>query len=388
MRFDLLAAVAARLEVAAAGGARVATRLAFWRAYDPARVRPETLVYAIDRAGREPEPWTLRLDGDGLIAQEYTRGPPTHVLPDDVFVHGPLGPRVPRQVREALRARMLGALRPGHGLSAAQGFPSIDHARIPPRTWSWDRRHDGETSLSTGPGVVTLGYQYGHDTGWTDYAPERVLSGDPRIHLFAPPEVERAVMADLEQARAAPSEPLPPSVDAYAALRARAVDRAPWAVSTRLVTPAAPVMREHRWGVRAALAVYGSLRPDVALPEAPTAFDAYAHGHCYNARGDDAWIAPDGSGVIRAEHWFGGLPGDGVDDVWHVLPGGGRRVCFEVCTDSTQNELEVTLSADDAPTLAGLRAHVAALLGAYGFTAPDERAPSDARRRTDLRSAP
>lgn len=388
VRFELLAAVAARLDDAAVSGPRDATRLAFWRSYDPARVRPETLVYAVERAGRAPAPWTLRLDGYGLFAQAYASAPPTHLLPDDVFVHGPLGARAPRQVREALRARMLGALRPGHGLGPADGIPALAHERIPQRAWSWDRRHDGETGLSTEPGAVTLGYQYGHDTGWTDYSPERVLSGDPRIHLFAPPEVERELMDALEQARGAPPERRPPSVEVYAALRARAVDRAPWPVSTRLVTPVAPVTREHAWGERAALAVYGSLRPEVALPEAPTAIDPYAHGRCYNARGDDAWVAPDGTGVIRAEHWFGGLPGDGVDDVWHVLPGGGRRVLFEVCTDSTQNELELTLSADDAPTLAGLRAHVAALLDAYGFAAPEERAPSEARRRTDLRSAP
>lgn len=386
--FELIAAVAARLDVAALSCARDVTRLAFWRSYDPARVRPETLVYVIERARSEPEPWTLRLDGHGLIAQEYVRAPPTHVLPDEVFVHGPLGARAPLHVRETLRARMLGALRPGHGLSAAQAFPSLDHARIPRRAWSWDRRQDGETGLSVEPGAVTLGYQYGHDTGWTDYAPERVLSGDPRIHLFAPPEVEREVMEALNLARVAPSEPRPPSVEVYASLRARAVDRAPWGVSTRLVAPVAPATREHDWGRRAALAVYGSLRPELALPAAPTAFDAFAHGRCYNARDDDAWIASDGTGVIRAEHWYGGLPGDGVDDVWHVLPGGGRRVMFDVCTDSTQRELDVTLSADDAATLAALRAHITALLDAYGFASPEERAPSADRRRTDLRSVP
>lgn len=388
VRFEVLAAVAARLDAAAVGSPRDATRLAFWRAYDPARVRPETLVYAVERAGGALEPWPLRLDGHGLIAQEYLRGSPTHLLPDEVFAYGPPGPRAPRHVRETLRTRMLAALRPGHGLTAADGFPSLAHALIPRRDWTWDRRHDGETGLSTEPGVVTLGYRYGHDTGWTDYAPERVLSRDPRIHLFAPAEVEDELMDALAQARTASPEHHPPSVEAYAALRARAVDRAPWGRTTRLVTPAAPALREHDWGTRAALTLYGSLRPEVALPAAPTSFDAYAHGHSYNARSDDAWVAPDGSGVLRAEHWFGGLPGDGVDEVWHVLPGGGRRVVFDVCTDSTQNELDLTLSADDAATLERLCAHVAALLDAYGFAAPEERAPVDVRRRTDLRSAP
>lgn len=180
----------------------------------------------------------------------------------------------------------------------------------------------------------------------------------------------------------------PPSPDAYAALRARAVDRAQWALSTRLVTPAAAVMRADDWGERLARTVYDALHPDAALPATSASFDSHVHGHSYNARGDDAWIADDGTGVLRAEHWFGGLPGDGVDEVWHVLPGGGRRVVFDVCTDSTQNELAVTLSADDGATLRALAERVVVLLRAFGFAAPEERAPDPATRRTDYRSRP
>lgn len=396
IRFQIFGAIASCLTDAELASERDRTRLAFWRAYDPERVRAEVLAFVTQRPREAPTQHVIRLDGLGMYALEYACAAPTHYLPDDVFVHGPSLPSVPLHTREVLRSRLFAALRPGHGLTREQSFPRLDHARMTGRSWSWDRRQNGETGLVVAPGCVTAGYQYEHDMGWSDYAPERVLSKDPRVALAAPPEVEQEVLADLAlavmpDARAAVSAAGAAPPDAFFALRARAIDRAPWNHSVDLqfsqfeeFTVSA---RPHDWASRAALGLYASLRPDAELPTSPLRVDERAHKHSYNWKDDAAWLAEDGTGVLLAQYCFGGSPGDGVNDVFHILPNADRRVCFEICTDSTQNTLDVTLSADDEARLASLSEHVAAYFRCFGLAAPATKATGTGLIRIDTSSA-
>lgn len=138
---------------------------------------------------KDGEAW---FEVDGAIARRPTRyyddlGWQTI---DDLYVHGPTQPGIPRDVRAALIDHL--------GLDPRDAFPLVDHAAIPSRSWSWDVRDDGESGLSIGGASVVAGYQYRHDIGWSEYAVERVITRAGDIYLWAPAEIEaemRAVLA-------------------------------------------------------------------------------------------------------------------------------------------------------------------------------------------------
>ena len=94
-------------------------------------------------------------------------------------MHAPPLPWVPIAL-DALRAKLFAALRPGHGIEVDASFPSLNHSRVHSLSWAWDQRANWESGLTLSPGCVTIGYQYEHDMAWSEYAPKRVLSGDPR----------------------------------------------------------------------------------------------------------------------------------------------------------------------------------------------------------------
>lgn len=390
-RFALVEALAARVPSSDIQSSRDRTRVALWRHYDRSRVRPETFVFAVPRPKGPPVAHVFRLDGLGLHIPASAYAPEAHYLPDDVFVHGSPLPGMPRHARATLRRRLFAALRPGHGLQLDQSFPTLDYARLTPREWTWDARSDGAKSLMLTPGTVLAGYQYGHDMGYTEYAPERVLTREPRVDLGGSLEVERELLAalataltpTLEAPTAVPKEPSP----AFFALRRRVVDRAPWNHSMDLVFDDFLRLEQgYDWADRAALGLYASLRPDAELPPESFVADEYRHQHCYNWRNDRAWLAPDGTGVLVGMYCFGGSPGDGVNDVFHVLPVSERRVVFEVCTDSTQNTLGVTLSADDAGDLEQLCDEVEAYFRGFGLGRAARRATGSYTLYTDAHS--
>jgi hypothetical protein len=142
--------------------------------------------------GRTPVDCWLELDG--AIARRPDRGSseaPWQTM-DDLYVHGPSQPGIPRAMRQELIDHL--------ALDPRDAFPVIDHAAIPARSWSWDQRDDGETGASIGGAAVVAGYQYRHDIGWTEYAVERVVTGAADIFLSAPPEVEAELLALLRAA--------------------------------------------------------------------------------------------------------------------------------------------------------------------------------------------
>lgn len=365
VRFALVEALAARIPSSHLDTSRDLTRLAFWEHYERRRVQSETFAFVIPQQDREPVGHSFRLDGLGLHVPASMHAPAAHYLPDDVFVHGPPLPAVPRQARSTLRNRLFHALRRGHALRPEHSFPDLDHTLLAPQLWVWDTRSDGEKSVQLSPGLVLAGHQYGHDMGFTEYAPERVWSGAPSVDLGAPDAVERELLVALTAALVPPCEPPiaagkePPP--ALFALRRRVVDRAPWSCSRVLVfDDFSSIEWRREWGERAALGLYASLRPDAELPRAGLQIDRFLHQHCYNFQDDSAWLASDGTGVLLARYCFGAVSGDGVNDVFHVLPVGHRRVVFEICTDSSQDTLEVTLSADHMTDLEGLSDEVEA----------------------------
>ncbi len=390
-RFALVQALAERISADELHLPRDRSRHAFWQHYDRARVHPETFAFVVPQPNREPVTHVFRLDGLGLHIPASAYAPEAHYLPDDVFVHGPPLPATPLHARATLRRRLFEALRPGHPLRAEHSFPRLDHARMAPQRWTWNPRSDGETILELSRGSVLAGYVYGHDMGYTEYAPERVLSGEPRVHLSAPAEVERellskltaALLPSVEAPTVASTHPSP----ALLALRRRVVDRAPWNHSTELVfDDFLSMVHGYDWADRAALGLYASLRPDTELPAAPLTVDEGRHQHSYNWKNDRAWLAPDGSGVLVAMYCFGGSPGDGVNDVFHILPVSHRRVVFEVCTDSTQNTLDVTLSVDDPADLEPLCDEVEAYFRGFGLGPAERCDPGTHHLPTDARS--
>lgn len=201
---DLLAFVSAlseRVRASDVRSERDAVRLRFLRAYDPSRVRAETFSWAIERGSGDPLQRTMRFDGVGAFGDDGALGASGHDLPDELFVDGPAGVMLPLAVRKCIRERLFESLRRRHGLPAADSFPRLNHARIARRSWAFGASPEGESGVSTGPGVVTRGSYYAHDYGFTEYAPERVLRRSPRAALHAPEEVEREVFAVLDAAR-------------------------------------------------------------------------------------------------------------------------------------------------------------------------------------------
>ena len=178
-------------------------RRAFWLAFDACA--PFQLGWSYQRSSEQPpRPVTLEVSEVSALC---TAPPPDSYterkwqLIDDLFFHGPLEPGIPAATRAELVAAILAALKPGSGLDASHAFPEVDHARIEPASWTWDKQEDGESGAAIGGAAVISGYQYGHDFGWSEYSVERVLTGAPEIVVFsAPAEVWAGIVDALRVA--------------------------------------------------------------------------------------------------------------------------------------------------------------------------------------------
>ena len=68
-------------------------------------------------------------------------------------------------------------------------------------------------------------------------------------------------------------------------------------------------------------------------------------GRTYNWGTDNAIITPEGDGILFAIRCFGVLPGDGVDESWHMVVGDQVRIIVPEATDYTPSELHFQLGA-------------------------------------------
>jgi hypothetical protein len=154
---------------------------------------PRRFAWTWDRGGgRAPLDCWLELDGAIARRPERSSGEVAWQPIDDLYVHGPTQPGIPRDVRAALIEHLR--------LDPRDAFPAIDHAAIPARSWSWDVREDGESGVSIGGAAVVAGYQYRQDMGWSEYAVERVVTRAADVHLWAPSDVDGEVRAALAAA--------------------------------------------------------------------------------------------------------------------------------------------------------------------------------------------
>jgi hypothetical protein len=122
------------------------------------------------------------------------------------------------------------------------------------------------------------------------------------------------------------------------------------------------VAAERQWRASAALGLFASLRPDLALSHECAITD----GRIYDFGQDSIRIAADGAAVIQAQHCFGTWSG-GVDDWWHIVPSPEQRAAFNVGTDYSQSRVELVLDADTEHAFAALRAHCLAYFAMLGL---------------------
>ncbi len=163
-------------------------RQRFWRAWTPVPAR--TFTWTWDRGGGR-EPLACVLEVEGAIARRPQRyyDDLTWQTLDDLFVHGPIQPGIPVDVRAALIEHL------GH--DPFDAFPRVDRAAIAPRSWSWNQQDDGEEGASIGGATVVIGYQFGHDMGWSEHPVERVISGAADIYFSAPAAIRDELLALL-----------------------------------------------------------------------------------------------------------------------------------------------------------------------------------------------
>jgi hypothetical protein len=199
---EVMRALAARLDETQLEE-RTRRRRAFWLALAPDGCAPLSLSWSYASSTER----TVTLDLNGVVAL-CTAPPPDsyservwHSI-DDLFFHGPMEPGIPPAARAQVIASILAALGPGSGLDASHAFPEIDHARIAPASWTWDKTDEGESGANAGGPAVIVGYQYGHDYGWSAYSAERVLTGAPEIYLHAPADITAAIVESIRAAMA------------------------------------------------------------------------------------------------------------------------------------------------------------------------------------------
>jgi hypothetical protein len=157
-----------------------------------ADLAPRRFTWTWDRGAREPLDCWIELDGAIARRPDRGLGEVAWQTVDDLYVHGPTQPGIPRELRAALIDHLQ--------LDPADAFPAVDHAAIPARSWSWDQRDDGETGASIGGAAVVAGYQYRQDMGWSEYAVERVITRAAEIYLWAPASIEAELRAALATA--------------------------------------------------------------------------------------------------------------------------------------------------------------------------------------------
>jgi hypothetical protein len=371
VRFELLAAIAARLSEGDLSRPFDRRRLAYWKAHDRTRLAPERFAYVTMRDDRTVErAYDWRIDARGLLTTS-AHGDAEQHLADELFLAGPPTPYAPAWHRARLRALLLAAQKPEVALSIDEGFRSICYRSTPRRDWRWDRSDKGESFASIEPGAVTLGYQSEHDYGTTTYVPERVLSEpwSTRISLGWPEAVREQARAALigagEEALhlvASVSE----CAEAYATLGPKLRWDARWANELALDFEGfAAVQTERQWRESAAFGLFASLCPDKPLSRPCDSSRANART-LYHRSADDLWLSTEGAAMLRAEHCFGTWAG-GIDDRWHIMPSPDRRVVFAIGTDYSQSDFTVMLGADTGEALASLRAHCEAYFRALGL---------------------
>ena len=193
---EIVRAVAERLSPETVETAIDRLRLRWWAHYDGARVRSRRFEPA---AGGAP------LTVDDLAVW----GPPppengarrAFWLPDEIFFYGPATPGLSMSACDVLRETLFGGLDAGCGVALSDGFPRIDHDAVEPGEWVWDPSDRGESTATLRGGVLTTGYQYGHDMGWSSFPVERALTEPPGVHFHYPASVRAEVRARLTAAQ-------------------------------------------------------------------------------------------------------------------------------------------------------------------------------------------
>jgi hypothetical protein len=156
--------------------------------------------------------------------------------------------------------------------------------------------------------------------------------------------------------------PRPP--EAYFTLRQRASDRAVWAHSLCLEGDLYKVPPRNARASELSLKLFARLSNKPLT--GPFKVDVDEYGNTYNWHDDIVWLSDDG-GILIAEDCVGGMPGDGVALVAHVLPDVHRRILFDIGTDYIQNSVTIVLSADDPSTCESLIPIVDAVFQAEGL---------------------
>lgn len=387
VRLELFAAIAGRLDPAALATPALRVRRRFSLAYDPSRLRARPMAF-VHEAGSDRGVEALTLDAYGAVVREPVWVGSVPWLPDELFVHGPPQPGAPRALRDRLRRALLGALRDGHDLTAADAFPTLDHAAMTPRSWSWDEDPRGGGSWAkVRAGRVAVGYQHERDVGEAAFSPENVATGDPRVRLGdLPSEIATELVDEVRRAVVAPAAVPSPreALGASLELRRRVVDRAPWSRSLTLVyeLPEATEWGE-AWGLDVATDLFGSLRADAHLGADAVIIDA-ARGRAYDLGEDRAWLGPEGAGIVAARARADAAGGDGFDEVFHVAPDANRRVVFAAAHARDSGAFEVVLSTNEGASLVRLREHVEAYFGAFGLETAAVREGAPRGRRQAL----
>jgi hypothetical protein len=257
----------------------------------------------------------------------------------------------------------------------------MDYDAVTPGEYRWDARDDGESFASVSSGEVLVGYQYGHDYGYSSFSCERVLAEDfwTRVSLHVAPDVlaqirealSRTVRADFAALPGCAAVELTPEQRAlaYDALceRITSLDAAGARRSARTLSGFEPLRDERQWSASAALGLFASLAPSRPLPAFGLPCTNPSHGSLYRFSQDTLWPSTDGAGVLCAHACLSNA--GGVDARWHVIPSRERMVSFSIGQDYTQSELRVSVVAESEPAVAALLAHATAYFEAMGLRA-------------------
>ncbi len=173
-------------------------RLTFWADLQRVSMPPLRLGFS-DAQG---EPVTVQLSEDHLRISGSRHERDSCALLDDVFFYGPKVSCIPLESQRALRAAVYARLKPGSGLTEADGFALIDSEQLEAGDWSWSKRADGESSAVLENGLLMVGYSYGrnHEQGYGCYPLARTLRQAPGLYLSCPPTVAEAIRSRLAAA--------------------------------------------------------------------------------------------------------------------------------------------------------------------------------------------
>jgi hypothetical protein len=199
---ELVTALAARLEEEDLEHERDRARLRWWRHFDPRDLEDRNFsVPPRDHKGA----LVYELVG-GVLLKPYPaespdeRKPENFKLADDVFFYGPEAIGLARETRVELRRHLLGAVGAEAGLTEGDGFPLLDHGRVPKRDWTWDVRDGGSSDAVLEGAQLMSGYQYRQDMGYSLFSVERALTDPPGQYLHVPAATEREIREILRGA--------------------------------------------------------------------------------------------------------------------------------------------------------------------------------------------